>query len=835
MHQRPTLLALLCCLAAAGCGGSDGSPAPVTVTLTAPGDSDIREADDRTVRVALAVDSTDHSGFTVFLNFSGTATRDRDYAVSADSITIAPNSGSAGVDIDVYRDFDREGDETIMIGLGTISGNAQPGAASSVTLTVIDGESAEVVKERENEEESGFAILPAHFTVTATSVSFGVSVLNFPVGGAGGPRAAGPTRLFAEWSTDFLFETDVHLLGEVDIPPADPDVFTFPEPHTFTLPLDALAPNESYYVRAYLDGFAAVSRVERQEGDLFLTSFATDEEGRFKARCEAPARPAGGSGPDPLFAEQWHLGNTGQSAFARSGGKVGADLRMDAAIDAGHDGAGVKLAVVDSGLEVCHPDLAANIEEGKSFNFRAANIAGASPTDPFNYNVDGDHGTGVAGIAAAVANNGLGGRGVASRVQLRGFNFGDSLEFDPEVILMQALGTSTNDPDSASVDLFNMSFGVEIPAGNPSQDFVRLIKKGTADLRGGRGALYIKAAGNEFEACYSPHPLNEEIGCIGSNADRDQNLPYLVTVGGFNADDVKSSYSNAGANLWVVAPAGEYGDEHPAMITTDQAGLGAGLLSLSDSGLAAGHPLNPDGDYVSNFNGTSSAAPAAAGAVAILLGLHPDLTWRDVKHVLAASTRKIDPDRPRVRAAFNGQPYVAQHAWQTNGAGYDFHNWYGFGAVAVDDAVAMAATHTPDSLGEFVESPWFEPQGGPVLTLDIPDADGAGVTASLEVTNLPEGANIEAATLEVSVDHTNSADLGITLTSPAGAHSVVNAPFNALLDGFPGLPRWQLMSNAFYGEAPNGTWTLRVVDLAEEDTGHLTSWRLRFHYGDHPG
>ena len=42
------------------------------------------------------------------------------------------------------------------------------------------------------------------------------------------------------------------------------------------------------------------------------------------------------------------------------------------------------------------------------------------------------------------------------------------------------------------------------------------------------------------------------------------------------------------------------------------------------------------------------------------------------------------------------------------------------------------------------------------------------------------------------------------------------------------------MSNAFYGENPNGAWTIHVADLAAADTGSLTGWRLRFYYGEHP-
>ena len=303
------------------------------------------------------------------------------------------------------------------------------------------------------------------------------------------------------------------------------------------------------------------------------------------------------------------------------------------------------------------------------------------------------------------------------------------------------------------------------------------------------------------------------------------------------------------------------------MITTDQAGTEAGFDLFFESPLSTADPRNADGDYITGFGGTSSAAPAVAGALAVLLGVNPGLTWRDVKHILALTSRKIDAGRREVRAAFNGSPYVAQHAWQTNAAGYEFHNWYGFGAVDVDAAVAMASAYTPDGLGPFVESDWFEPgqdAASPLAVPDaggagvsaamrvaglpdadgtgvsatlqvsgLPDADGAGASAAMQVSGLPEGADIEAVVLEISVEHGNAFDLGVTLRSPAGTPSVVNPPFNAVLHGFPGLHQWQLLSNAFYGENPNGAWTLHVADLAAEDTGRLVGWRLRFYYGEH--
>ena len=89
-------------------------------------------------------------------------------------------------------------------------------------------------------------------------------------------------------------------------------------------------------------------------------------------------------------------------------------------------------------------------------------------------------------------------------------------------------------------------------------------------------------------------------------------------------------------------------------------------------------------------------------------------------------------------AGFNGRPYIAQHAWQTNAAGYRFHNWYGIGALALDEAVTIATTHVPGSLGAFSQSPWFPASDEMGLSLAIPDGDGAGVSDTLSVAGLPQ-------------------------------------------------------------------------------------------------
>ena len=352
------------------------------------------------------------------------------------------------------------------------------------------------------------------------------------------------------------------------------------------------------------------------------------------------------------------------------------------------------------------------------------------------------------------------------------------------------------------------------------------------------GAVYVLAAGNGFNSCRSlVRELNSRIGCISSNGGGEANLPYLIVVGAFNADGRKSSYSSAGANIWISAPGGEYGQEEPSLLTVDQMGwergmpVALGQIFGSSTPLDGEPAVNAHGDYTALMNGTSAATPNVSGSIAVLLEQSPELTWRDVKHVLAKTARRIDSSIESVEATFGASTRTLRLPWTVNAAGYAFHNWYGFGALDLDAALEFALDHTADSLGTFRKSGWFETTD----LVEIPDNDGGGVTQTVNVSGLTMDVNIEAVVLEVDTRHPFPNDLGIHLVSPHGTRSVVNQVFNESLavEDMDAL-RWQLLSNAFYGEDPNGNWQIEVFDAAEDDAGHLDAWRLRFYYGKHP-
>ena len=636
------------------------------------------------------------------------------------------------------------------------------------------------------------------------------------------------------------FSEDDELSGEIVLPPISPGgELEWPITLYFS-ELSDTSEGISYYGKVEIaDSPEEPSRNRDNNTAAFGFAMGGQSGGSstIRARCDQVSRRGrlGSSNPDPFVDEQWNLDNTGQAAFANNGGVTGEDLNMRGVMadSTAPTGAGVRVAIVDTGLEICHPDLEANVEPGKSWNFLAPDRpAGSRRHDPF-YPSNEDHGTSVAGITAAASDNGIGGRGVAPDVLLRGYNF------LPAQLLSRSyfdsLGMSRADPDSSAVDIFNMSFGEEI-VKNASPETVELFRHGVENLREGLGAIYVKAAGNAFRSCWGYFlRVNNDIGCRAASADSSSNLPYLIVVGGLNADGVRASYASAGANLWISAPAGEYGQTWPAMITTDQMGRDTGYSGYG-IGLGGDASLNPNGNYVSDFNGTSSAAPNASGAVALLLEARPDLTWRDVKHILARTARQVDPDIAPVERLLSGGYYELQHRWTRNAAGHRFHNWYGFGAVDVDAALNLAAVHESDSLGEYWET---LPYTRDALALSIADSNLNGASDQLRVDDLDSTARVESATVTVRIDHPFPHDLSIELISPAGTRSVLNPAFNDML----GRPRprvalleWNLLSNAFYGEDPTGDWELVVVDAATRDEGQLTGWDLRLGLGSHaPG
>lgn len=563
----------------------------------------------------------------------------------------------------------------------------------------------------------------------------------------------------------------------------------------------------------------------------------------------APATISLTMNSDPLYPYQWHLENSGQTNFATVPGIAGNDLLLADAHQQGLTGQGVIVAVVDDGLEIEHEDLAPNVVPGGSFDFVDED------NNPQKVGGDGGHGTSVAGIIASRGWNNIGTRGGAPYASLKGFNF---LQLQSSANFLASFGGSDY---TADVDVFNFSAGIPL-AGFMTLPASRIsvITETLPSLREGKGALMVKSAGNYF-GTYCEQPEGVRLGCIDAVTDPHHIFQQIMIVGSLGADGLKSSYSSAGAVLWVSGYGGEYGfnAEHlgysdeivaaypdlfePAIMTTDQSGCDRGYVKASGESAnvladitpdapasVASNPFN-DGDsplpenaschYVSTFNGTSSAAPSVSASLALVYEENPELSYRDVKNIIAATSRKVDSN-------FGSESVdgVVYYQWVTNSAGFNHHNWYGFGAIDTDAAVAMAKNYSADTLGEQTITPWEDNEEE--LDATVPEMTERTYSISNDV-----GGKIELVRLKIDISIEEPEGLGIRLESPSGTVSTLLQP-NTIFTVNPNRAVY-LASAAFYGEDSKGTWKLKLFDhLDDGNELELRSWALKFfqHDGD---
>ncbi len=478
---------------------------------------------------------------------------------------------------------------------------------------------------------------------------------------------------------------------------------------------------------------------------------------------------------DPFFAHsasnaghQWHLRNTGQN-----GGTAGVDVNVVPAWDS-HKGTGIRIAIVDDGLEVTHPDLVENVDLLNGYDFNGQD------NDPSPG--EGDfHGTACAGVAAARGNNGIGISGVAPEATLVG---------------MRLIAAPTTDADEADAFAFKQDivhiksnswgpYDGAYGAGGPGPLSLAAMQDAVTNGRGGKGTVFLWAAGNG-------NGSGDD-----SNYDGWANSPQAIAVSAINEKGRASWYSEPGSNILVCAPSngGTQG-----ITTTDRAGSDG----YNEDGGTVEHPDFTDTDYTNTFGGTSSATPAVAGVVALMLQANPDLTYRDVQEILVRTCRQNDE--------FHG-------GWVTNGAGFHFNHRYGAGLVDAQAATAMAVgwTHVAALQTRTLT------QAG--LAQAIPDADANGTSRTFTVPAV-ENLRLEHVTVHVKATHPYAGNLEWRLTSPSGVTSrLARSRFNdtsANLD-------WTFMTTHFWGERSEGGWKLEVVDQMIDHAGTLDDVAITFH------
>lgn len=481
---------------------------------------------------------------------------------------------------------------------------------------------------------------------------------------------------------------------------------------------------------------------------------------------------------DALFAQQWHLLNTGQT-----GGRIGVDINV---VDVWTDyaGAGVVVGVVDDGVQHSHQDLDGNYDTGRDYD--AVDRDGNATPSALGGSQQA-HGTAVAGLIAA-ENNGSGVVGVAYEATLVGYR----------------MSYSGSGPARQEIDLLSRQFEVDV--SNNSWTFTSLFAdsflrtyfqahhSALADAvtwgRGGLGTVVVFAAGNSRED-------GDNV-----NAHNLQNARETIAVAAINHNGEPAYYSTPGAAILVGAPSSGDGQ---GITTTDLVGSGNGYAGSSDTtGL---------------FGGTSAATPIVSGVVALMLEANPGLGYRDVQEILAYSARQISPFAATVTE--NG-------AVDWNGGGLLASHDVGFGLIDAHAAVRMAETWTAQSTR--ANEAMIEVASAPMAAIP----DGGSVSDSIY---LSSGIRIDHVEVELHVAHGYIGDLVVSLTSPDGTTSVlIDRPGKDPDDATDfGLFRsdidFILTSTHHWGETGDGLWTLTVADEAEVFSGTLESWSLTL-YGD---
>jgi subtilisin family serine protease len=258
--------------------------------------------------------------------------------------------------------------------------------------------------------------------------------------------------------------------------------------------------------------------------------------------------------------------------------------------DAGYDGSGVKVAVLDTGIDAEHPDIASQLVDSKSF---------VPNEDVRDYHAHGTH------VASTVL-----GTGAASEGKNKGVAPGADLLVG-KVLSNEGFGQDSWIIDgmewaSQNAKIVNMSIGSNEPSDG-TDPMAQAVNNLTAET----GALFVIAAGNTG---------GEGINSPGS-------AHSALTVGAVDKSDDLAWFSSKGPQNGVSG------------LKPDLTAPGVGILA------ARSQFSNGSGSYMT-MDGTSMATPHVAGAAAILSQRHPDWTGVQLKEALMSTTKKLDHIRP---------------------------------------------------------------------------------------------------------------------------------------------------------------------------------------------
>ncbi|MGW4795794.1 S8 family peptidase [Nonomuraea sp. NPDC004297] len=254
---------------------------------------------------------------------------------------------------------------------------------------------------------------------------------------------------------------------------------------------------------------------------------------------------------------------------------------------AGYDGTGVKVAVLDTGIDAAHPDLAGKVADAKSF------IPGEEVQDGHG------HGTHVAStIVGSGAASGGRNKGVAPGAQLLVGKVLDNSGSGEVSGIIEGMEWAVN----SGAKLVSMSLGGEPTDGtDPGSQAVD-------NLTAETGTLFVLAAGN--------YGAVESVGTPGT-------AESALTVAAVDKSDTLAGFSSRGPRIG-------------GALKPDIAAPGVDIVAARAAGTNLGTPVD---DHYTSLNGTSMATPHVAGAAAILAQEHPGWKAAQLKAALMSSSK----------------------------------------------------------------------------------------------------------------------------------------------------------------------------------------------------
>ena len=287
---------------------------------------------------------------------------------------------------------------------------------------------------------------------------------------------------------------------------------------------------------------------------------------------------------DPLFPQQFYLNQANN-----------VDINAPEAwqISAGCANLNIRVAVFDQGVEANHEDMGIRVVNG--FDARNAN----NPGRPLE--AGSAHGQACAGIIGATHNT-LGIRGIAPETQIVPVRiFGPARYSNEEVAA--AINWAWN-PSQGNADVLSNSWSGGAP-NNLITDAINAART-QGRVRNGvaLGCAVVFSTGN-----------------LGSVVNYPSRLPGVISVGAIDPNGALQGYSNRGPEMFLVAPSGAVG--------------GGGNVTTTDRMGTNGYNQDTQGHYTNTFGGTSAAAPQVAGAIALMLGVNPNLSEPQIRTILS--------------------------------------------------------------------------------------------------------------------------------------------------------------------------------------------------------